>query len=213
MQASKPWYQSQTIIGAGVAALASALKIAGIETSDLLNPQTADQILNAVSLAGTIVAIFGRIHARKAIRGTEAPPPIDHKTIGTPIVLALLVPLFSLGLTSCAQGPVYPGSAAARVATDVEVAAVQALQAYADFQSGNVDMVWALSKGVNAYAQVVQEAGDIKLLAKAWTGNTGDSQKLADKLARIFAASAAPPAQKAAAIAKAAETVAARAGG
>lgn len=203
---TKRWFQSKTIWGAIVAFVASGLRLLGIDVTDLASPQLVDQILNVVSLVGTLVAIYGRIRASKFIAPKNATlPPGTHITPA--IIAALLIPAF-LFTTSCAQGPVYTSSAAAHVATDVELAAVQAMQAYADYKSGNADMLWALSKGVGAYQQIIQDASDVKLLAKAWTGNTGDSQKLADRLARIFAQSTAPPAQKAAAIATAAIAVA-----
>jgi sulfur relay (sulfurtransferase) DsrC/TusE family protein len=134
-------------------------------------------------------------------------PPIDHKTIGTPLIAALLIPAV-LFTSSCARGPVYSGSAAANVATDVQAAATAALQAYAQYKAGNVNLTWALSHGAYAYQDILRTSADVKAFVKAWTGNTGDSQKLANRLARIFANSPAPPAEKTAAIAVAAQTVA-----
>jgi sulfur relay (sulfurtransferase) DsrC/TusE family protein len=123
----------------------------------------------------------------------------------------ILTSAFFLG--SCAQFPnANTTSPAANVASDVQRAATEAIADYADIKSGNANMAWALSKGAYAYEALVKTSADIKSLAKAWTGNTGDSQKLADKLARIFAASSASPAAKTAAIAAAAQGVAANTG-
>jgi flagellar motility protein MotE (MotC chaperone) len=111
----------------------------------------------------------------------------------------------------CAAAPTNATpSPAAVVASDVKAAAAQALEAYADYKAGNVNFLWSLSKGATAYQTLVKFPGDIKAVVKAWTGNTGDSQKLADRLGRIFATM--PPAAAAAVIAELSPAVAANRG-
>jgi hypothetical protein len=61
----------------------------------------------------------------------------------------------------------------------------------------------------NAYALSAQTSTDVKALIAQWTGNTGDSKALMDRLARIFNASTAPPETKMAALATVAQHVAA----
>ena len=98
------------------------------------------------------------------------------------------------------------------VGTDFQKAAAEALQAYADYKAGNGNMTWALSKMFNAYSLYAKTAPDVKALVAAWTGNAGDSRALMDRLARIFAASSAPPEVKMAALAEVAQSVAANKG-
>jgi hypothetical protein len=228
---TKPWWQSKTIWGVLVAFIAQLLKGRGVDISAEA-PQLIDGILNAVSLVGTILAIYGRVRASKLI----APKP-DEATVGggprLPLLIAFLLPAFvfasSIGrwaldvgrwtfflilvfclLTAgCATGPVYPSSPVAVVGSDFQKAAAEALQAYADYKSGNVDLTWALTKMFSAYSEYAQDSSDVKALIAAWTGNAGDSQELADRLARIFGASTAPPETKMAALAQIAQNVAA----
>lgn len=110
--------------------------------------------------------------------------------------------------SSCANGPIYPNSPVAIVGSDFQQAAADALQAYADYKAGNVSLTWALMKMFNAYSLSAKSWADVKALIKAWTGNAGDSQILADRLARIFHDSTAPPEAKMAALAVIAQNVA-----
>lgn len=123
----------------------------------------------------------------------------------THILAVILVPIL---FSSCAPGPVNSGSAGAVLGTDLATDAAQAVQAFVEFQGGNTDMAWALHQGFLAYQDVVKSAADVKAIAKAWTGNTGDSNKLADRLARIFGQAPGTPAQKTAALAKVVRSVA-----
>jgi flagellar motility protein MotE (MotC chaperone) len=121
-----------------------------------------------------------------------------------------LVPSLAILFSGCATAPLSTPAPAAAVASDVKAAAAQALEAYADYKAGNVNLLWSLSKGATAYQTLVKDASDIKALVQAWTGNTGDSQKLAARLARIFGTT--PPANAAAAIAEISTAVAANSG-
>lgn len=125
----------------------------------------------------------------------------------TRFVIALVL-LLVIGLPGCASAPARPDSPAAIVGSDFQAAASEALQAYADYKAGNHDITWALQKMFNAYSLYAKTSPDVKALIKAWAGNSGDSQALADKLARIFGASTSPPEVKMAALAQITQSVA-----
>jgi hypothetical protein len=205
---TKPWYQSKTIWGVVVAFLAQILKPRGVDIS-AESPQLVDGILNVVSFAATLFAIYGRIRASKLIK-----PKSDDTTVGGPLMHVLLAAAIigcSLTLPSCVEGPVYPKSPVAVVGDDFHKAAAEALQAYAEYKAGNANITWALVKMFNAYSLYTKSAPDVKALITAWTGNAGDSQELADRLVRIFGSSSAPPETKMAALALIASDTAASA--
>ena len=112
-------------------------------------------------------------------------------------LICLIGPMF---LSGCATAPLQPKSPAAALGIDLATDAAQAVQAYVEFQSGNTDMTWALAKGFTAYQDFIKSGDDVKAITKAWTGNTAESQKLADRLARIFSQAQGTPAQKIAAL-------------
>ncbi len=200
---TKPWWQSKTIWGGVVQALVFVLGIFHVNIADL-----SDQITNGVyavgAFIGVILVIVGRVKATKAI--SSQPPP----TVGGPLMRICVIGAIcgSIFFAGCAGGPIYPQSPAAVVGSDFQVAAHDALAAWADYKAGNVDLAWALQKMFSAYTDLATAPADVKALVKAWTGNTGDSQALADRLARIFESSSAPPAAKMAALADAAGTAA-----
>lgn len=79
MEDSKPWYQSRTILGGAVAAVAGGAQLIGytITPADqvaLVDAATQIGMLatSVVSLVGGAVAIWGRIVASKAILPTKA---------------------------------------------------------------------------------------------------------------------------------------------
>lgn len=59
--ATKPWWQSKTVIGAGAVLAATVAKQAGVE----IGPDAlTDTILSGIQFIGGLVAIYGRIAAR-----------------------------------------------------------------------------------------------------------------------------------------------------
>lgn len=202
---TKPWWQSKTIWGAIIATIATVLKLFKVNVD--LPPDLTDQILNAVTLVGTILAIIGRVNASKVI---SSQPPINPNS---PLMrLILLTSVLCLLTSGCATGPVYSASPLAAVGSDFQANAADALQAYAEYKAGNVSMTWALMKMFNAYSLSAKTSTDVQALIKAWIGGTGDGKTLADRLARIFNASTAPPETKMKALAQVTQTVAANKG-
>jgi hypothetical protein len=63
----KPWYQSRAIWGSAVAIGASLLKLSGHELPSELQGQAVDLILNAVTLIGGAIALYGRVKASTTI--------------------------------------------------------------------------------------------------------------------------------------------------
>ena len=64
----KAWYRSRTVWGALVAILASLAHGAGIEVTAGDEAELADLIVAAVGAAGGLVALVGRISARRQVR-------------------------------------------------------------------------------------------------------------------------------------------------
>jgi hypothetical protein len=196
---TKPWYQSKTIIagiGTFLTILVMVLKfIFNVDISDQI-PVLTNGLLAFLALVGSVVMIYGRLTAKTVISSDPPMPRIRGPLM--PLIAALMIPavLFS----SCAPGPVNANSPAAVLGTHLATDAAQAVQAFVEFQGGNTDMAWALSKGFIAYQDFIAGAADIKAIVKAWTGNVPGSQTLADRLARIFGSAPGSPAEKTAAL-------------
>jgi hypothetical protein len=223
---TKPWWQSLTIWGSVVSALVIGFGLFHVDIKDQAGPLTTG-IAGTVGLIATIITIIGRVRARTVITSQT---PLDPNgplmrllllgaicaslvgrwtlDVGRWMFSLLLAASVALALQSCATGPVHPNSPLAVVGSDFTADAAAALQAYADYKAGNVSLTWALTKMFNAYALSTQTSTDVQSLIKAWTGGTGDSRALADRLARIFNASTAPPQTKMAALAVVAQNVA-----
>ena len=131
--------------------------------------------------------------------------------------LALLVGLTFSGcgaLTNFENGggvskvdPVLKNSAAGQVGQGLDVAAQQALAAYAKAKIVGVDYVWGLEQAFNAYATLVKTQDDVKALVAQWDGTA--SEGLADRLASLFGASSGTTTERMFALARAAQNTAA----
>lgn len=64
----KAWYQSRTVWGALIAIAASLANAAGIEVTSGDGAELAELIVAAVGTAGGLVALIGRISARRRVR-------------------------------------------------------------------------------------------------------------------------------------------------
>lgn len=123
--------------------------------------------------------------------------------------------LLALLFVGCAT-PIAPppkDNAVTRTGQDLTTLAAQAFQAYSDYKKGDKSYLWSINQGLQAYQQVVKTSADIKEVVKQFGDSkvddaTGQKRSLVDRLAILFNSSAALPEVKAAAIAKAAETVA-----
>jgi hypothetical protein len=63
----KAWYQSRTVWGALIAILASLANAAGIEVTAGDEGELADLVVAAVGTAGGLIALFGRVSARRRV--------------------------------------------------------------------------------------------------------------------------------------------------
>lgn len=108
--------------------------------------------------------------------------------------ILLSVFLCVLFASSCTTVPLNGPAPSPVAATgqDLNTLAAQATQAYVDYKAGNVNYAWAVSQALTAYQTIVKTKDDVKKLVTAWTGDG----TYAEKLARIFAASSAPPEAK-----------------
>ena len=64
----KPWYRSRTVWGALVAIFASLAHAAGVEVTAGDEGELADLLVAAAGAAGGLVALYGRIAARRRVR-------------------------------------------------------------------------------------------------------------------------------------------------
>lgn len=65
---AKAWYRSRTVWGALVAILASLANAAGVEVTAGDEGELADLLVAAVGTVGGLVALYGRISARRRVR-------------------------------------------------------------------------------------------------------------------------------------------------
>ena len=63
----KAWYQSRTVWGALIAILASLGNAAGVEVTTGDEGELADLVVAAIGTIGGLVALFGRISARRRV--------------------------------------------------------------------------------------------------------------------------------------------------
>ena len=64
----KAWYRSRTVWGALVAILASLANAAGVEVTAGDEGELADLLVAAVGTLGGLVALYGRISARRRVQ-------------------------------------------------------------------------------------------------------------------------------------------------
>ncbi|MBO9123241.1 MULTISPECIES: hypothetical protein [unclassified Rhizobium] len=64
----KNWYSSKTIWGAVVAILASALHFTGVDIASGDRSQIVDAIVNIAGALGGLLAVYGRVTAKSAIK-------------------------------------------------------------------------------------------------------------------------------------------------
>lgn len=113
------------------------------------------------------------------------------------ILNLVIVAICSLTL-SCSNVPIRGASPVTNAGQSLNSLAAQATQAWIDYKAGRVDYAYAVSHALYAYQSIIQTKDDLKRLVTAWTGDG----TFAEKLARIFEASTAPPEQKMEALAK-----------
>ncbi|MEW9615996.1 hypothetical protein AB3G45_19460 [Shinella sp. S4-D37] len=65
---AKAWYLSRTVWGALIAILASLANAAGVEVTAGDEGELADLVVAAAGTLGGIVALYGRISARRRVR-------------------------------------------------------------------------------------------------------------------------------------------------
>lgn len=63
----KAWYQSRTVWGALIAILASLGNAVGVEMTTGDEGELADLVVAAIGTIGGLVALFGRISARRRV--------------------------------------------------------------------------------------------------------------------------------------------------
>lgn len=124
----------------------------------------------------------------------------------------LLTPIIVIGLAGCAttSGPKVD-NAATRTGQNLVGALATVFQDYADVKENGVSSLWSISKGLNAYNQVVKGTADIKQLVADWKATKGDGNLLT-RLGEVLNNADVSPQTKALATAKAAEMVAANKG-
>lgn len=98
MNGVKPWYKSATVIAAIVTLIAVIAGGFGFEVSDEEQAVAVEQTTTIVAAIGAIIALIGRIRARKQIGKP------DGGDQWTPLLLAVLLPL-SLLAGGCVSTP------------------------------------------------------------------------------------------------------------
>ncbi|MCR6498897.1 hypothetical protein MUO32_07640 [Shinella sp. CPCC 101442] len=64
----KPWYKSRTVWGALIAIAASLANAAGVEVTTGDEGELTDLLVAAAGTIGGVIAIYGRISARRPVR-------------------------------------------------------------------------------------------------------------------------------------------------
>jgi len=65
---SKPWWASKTIIGSGVALLATVATLLGHPIPTDLSTQIVDVLVGAGGIIGSLIAIIGRFTAKTTLK-------------------------------------------------------------------------------------------------------------------------------------------------
>ena len=65
---TKPWYMSRTVWGALIAIAASLANAAGVEIKAAAEGELAALLVSAAGTIGGLIAIYGRISARRPVR-------------------------------------------------------------------------------------------------------------------------------------------------
>lgn len=113
------------------------------------------------------------------------------------LLQSLLLAVCCLAL-SCNTVPIQGTSTVTATGQDLNTLAAQATMAYSDYKAGNVNYAWAAAQALQAYQTISKTSTDVKALIQQWTGDG----TFAEKLARSFRASNAPPQEKMKALAK-----------
>lgn len=112
------------------------------------------------------------------------------------LIFAVILIGLSL-LIGCTTVPIQGTSPVTTAGQDLNVLAAEVTQVWADYKAGRVNYAYAVAKALYTYQTLLKTSADVKALVKAWSGDG----TYAEKLARIFAASNAPPETKANALA------------
>lgn len=191
-------------MGGAVAALVSLLRMFGVDISDLA-PSLTDQVLNLAGLIGGIMAIVGRLRARKAIKGTEVAA-----TGGLlPLLVALLV-ISALLVSGCATTSGNAAADARGRATNAALGeaarvlgsiAVSTLfnAAKQEASGGKVDFASAASAGLWSNAGTIVSSGAVERIVEAYSG--GKLPKTAEIAGDVFVSASGSNAAAANAIA------------
>ncbi|MGG7518523.1 hypothetical protein ACQ3G6_11610 [Allorhizobium undicola] len=67
MNETKPWYVSRTVWGALVAIAAAGLHMSGIDLAVADQAALSDQLVALAGAAGGLLALYGRLRAKKEI--------------------------------------------------------------------------------------------------------------------------------------------------
>lgn len=67
----KNWYSSKTIWGALVAIIASAMHFTGVDIGAADRSQIVDAIVNISGALGGLLAVYGRVTAKSAIKSSS----------------------------------------------------------------------------------------------------------------------------------------------
>jgi hypothetical protein len=67
----KNWYSSKTIWGALVAIIASAMHFTGVDIAAADRSQIVDAIINISGALGGLLAVYGRVTAKSAIKSSS----------------------------------------------------------------------------------------------------------------------------------------------
>lgn len=145
---------------------------------------------------------------------------MNHKRFSISAAVVALVSISALAMSACSTTTSQATAAQANTSSppvadsvqDLHSLARQAADAYIAYQGGKTDFTWSVAAGIRAYQGIVQTAADFKRVAAQYTEGRKAGLTFAQQLAQVFASSPAPPAQKAAVIAKALEQTAAAAG-
>jgi hypothetical protein len=117
----------------------------------------------------------------------------------------ILVILFVLLLFGCTSVPIQGTSPVTTTEQDLNTLAAEVTKDYVDYKAGNVNWAWYAANVLYISEAAIKTKDDFESLLATWKV----PGTFAEKLARVFAASTAPPAAKTATIAGAIQAVAA----
>lgn len=175
MTCTKPWYQSKSVLGGVVSAIAEMVAVIGYSVSEADQASLVELLIGASAAVGGIVAIVGRVVATKRIGSqnaesrTQNQPPMGPGAMAVLIAAGLAVAVLLVASGCNGQGP--PPSEQTLVARQRQAFTAAMSGINAAIRSGVLEkedarklapLVGAVEKGLNEAEAIAKELAALR---------------------------------------------------